>query len=128
MNKKSKRVSHDVVEKKLLKDPAVKAEFDELMKDFEIVSELIHARILAKKTQAQVAQKMKTTTSVISRLESTGGGGRHSPTLNTIKKYAAAIGCEVQFKLRPIKKRIKRIKPAAAIRAKKTEGEKRAEK
>lgn len=104
MNKVSKRILHDVVEKQLLKDPVVKAEFDELMKDFEIVSELVHARILAKKTQEQVAREMKTTASVISRLESSGGSGKHSPTISTLKKYAAALDCEIQFKLRPIKK------------------------
>lgn len=124
MKKASKRISHDIVEKELLKDPSVKAEFDELMKDFEIVSELVRARILAKMTQEQVAIEMKTTASVISRLESSGSSAKHSPTLSTIRKYAAALGCEVQLKLRPIKKS---AKANVIARSKKVDREKRAE-
>lgn len=124
MSRESKRISHDLVEKQLLKDPVVKAEFDELMKDFDIVSELIHARINAKKTQEQVAREMNTTASVISRLESSTSSGRHSPTLSTLRKYAAAIGCEVQLKLRPIKKT---SKATMVARSKSGDREKRAD-
>ena len=36
----------------------------------------------------------------ISRLEATG---RHAPSLTTLKKYAAAVGCVLQVKLVPQK-------------------------
>jgi len=47
-------------------------------------------------TQDAVAAKMGTTKSAVSRLEA---GGKHAPSLNTLKKYAAAVGCELQVKL-----------------------------
>jgi transcriptional regulator with XRE-family HTH domain len=43
---------------------------------------------------------MGTTKSAISRLE---GAGRHTPSLATLKKYAAAVGCDLQIKLVPQK-------------------------
>jgi transcriptional regulator with XRE-family HTH domain len=43
---------------------------------------------------------MGTTKSAISRLEA---AGKHAPSLTTLKKYAAAVGCELQVKLVPHK-------------------------
>ncbi len=103
MNKVTKRVSHEKVEKKMLKNPAVKAEFDRLMENFDIESKLIEARLRAHKTQADVADFMETTASVIARIEAGGGKAGHSPSLITLQKYAAAVGCELDIKLKPIK-------------------------
>jgi transcriptional regulator with XRE-family HTH domain len=43
---------------------------------------------------------MGTTKSAISRLES---AGKHAPSLATLKRYALAVGCELQVKLVPQK-------------------------
>ena len=67
------RPTHENFAKKALSDPVVKAEYDQLMLDYEIVSEFIRARKHANKTQDEVAELMKTTGSVISRIESCGG-------------------------------------------------------
>jgi hypothetical protein len=40
---------------------------------------------------------MGTTKSAISRLE--GAAGIHTPSLATLKRYAEAVGCELQVKL-----------------------------
>jgi transcriptional regulator with XRE-family HTH domain len=39
---------------------------------------------------------MGTTKSAISRLEA---AGKHAPSLATLKRYAQAVGCELQVKL-----------------------------
>jgi hypothetical protein len=39
---------------------------------------------------------MGTTKSVVSRLEA---AGKHAPSLTTLKRYAKAVGCELQIKL-----------------------------
>ena len=66
----------------------------------QLVANLIAARTHAGFTQAEVAAKMWTTKSVVSRLES----GRYTrPTLSTIKKYAIAVGCEVEIRLRSLR-------------------------
>lgn len=48
-------------------------------------------------TQAEVAEKMGTTQSVVARIES----GRNPPTLKTLEKYARAVGRRVTVKLVP---------------------------
>jgi len=103
MNRIQKRIPHELVEKEMLKNPAVKAEYDRLMENIDIVSKFIKARLRAQKTQADVAHFMDTTASAIARIEAGGGKERHSPSLITLQKYAAAIGCELDVKLKPIK-------------------------
>jgi transcriptional regulator with XRE-family HTH domain len=61
---------------------------------------MLAARSQAGLTQDAVAQRMGTTKSAISRLEAVG---RHAPSLATLKRYAAAVGCELQVKLVPQK-------------------------
>ena len=64
-----------------------------------LVGQLIAARVRVGFTQDQVASKMRTTKSAISRLES---GVRHRPTLTTIENYALVVGCRVEIRLRPL--------------------------
>ena len=65
----------------------------------QLVAGLVAARARAGFTQAEVAAKMWTTKSVVSRLES----GRYTrPTLSTIEKYAIAVGCQVEVRLRSL--------------------------
>jgi transcriptional regulator with XRE-family HTH domain len=49
-------------------------------------------------TQQEVAMRMWTTKSAVSRLES----GRYArPTLATVEKYALAVGARVEIRVRP---------------------------
>ncbi len=48
-------------------------------------------------TQEEVAAHMGTTKSAVSRLE----GGKHSPSVATLDRYAKAVGCEVEIRLVP---------------------------
>lgn len=66
--------------------------------EYRLVRELLAARAKAGLTQEQVAASMGTTKSAVSRLE---GLGRHSPTVETLKKYARAVGCKVEVRLVP---------------------------
>lgn len=66
--------------------------------EYQLVSQLLKARTKAGLTQDAVAERMGTTKSAVSRLES---AGKHIPSLNTLKRYAAAVGCELQVKLVP---------------------------
>ena len=62
-----------------------------------LVSDLVAARANAGMTQEQVALRMWTTKSAVSRLES----GRYArPTLDTIQKYALAVGARVEIRVR----------------------------
>ena len=64
----------------------------------DLVKQLVAARCRAGLSQAQVADRMRTTRSAISRLES---GAYHRPTLTTIESYALVVGYRVEVTLRP---------------------------
>jgi DNA-binding XRE family transcriptional regulator len=70
--------------------------YDSLELEYQIAAQMLSARARAGLTQDAVAQRMGTTKSAISRLES---AGKHTPSLATLKRYAEAVGCELQVKL-----------------------------
>lgn len=53
------------------------------------------ARARAGLTQGEVAQRMGTTQSVVARLE----GGKATPSLRSVQRYAQAIGCRAVVRL-----------------------------
>lgn len=99
----AKRLTHEQLKKEALSDPAVKAEYDVLAEEFSLLSELIKARKRAHKTQEDIAHSMGTSTSVVGRLETSVGKHRHSPTVDTLRRYARAVGCNLKIKLVPKK-------------------------
>ena len=100
---KTIRDTHKKIVNEFLSDPINKKEYDNLVEEFTIARELIKARLNAGKTQEDIAKVMHTTKSVISRLENSGGVKKHSPSLETLRKYAEALNCKLQVKLVPIK-------------------------
>ena len=62
-----------------------------------LVADLVAARAAAGMTQEEVAARMLTTKSVVSRLES---GVCTRPTLRTIERYAVAVGAMVEIRVR----------------------------
>ena len=86
----------DAYKQKLLKDPEFKKLYEESQPEFEIAKAIIRARIKNKITQKELAEKMKTTQSVISRVEQ----GKTSPSISLLKRLAAALNTtlQVQFK------------------------------
>lgn len=93
------KLKHESLKSRALKRPAVKKAYDDLEQEFQLLKELIQARLEAGMTQQQVAEAMNTTTSVIGRLETGGGRHKHSPTLETLRKYAGAVNCDLEIKL-----------------------------
>ncbi len=74
--------------------------YDALELEYQLAGQMLKARSRAGLTQDAVAERMGTTKSAISRLEA---AGRHAPSLTTLKRYAQAVGCELQVKLVPQK-------------------------
>ena len=77
-----------------------KEAYDALDLEYQVVAQLLRARARAGLTQEAVAEHMGTTKSAISRLE---GSGKHAPSLTTLRRYAQAVGCDLQIKLVPQK-------------------------
>jgi DNA-binding XRE family transcriptional regulator len=89
---------HDAFLKKARTRPGFDEAYGDLEDEYLLVRELLAARVAAGLTQEQVAASMGTTKSAVSRLES---AGKHSPSVTTLKKYAAAVGCGVEIHLVP---------------------------
>nr|WP_216271932.1 helix-turn-helix transcriptional regulator [Polynucleobacter sp. AM-25C3] len=84
----------------MLKNAAVKAEVQRLNKEeFAILDEILKARKAAGLSQAEVAKRMGTQAPAVARLESSLATGKHSPSLSTLRKYAAALGKKVELHL-----------------------------
>lgn len=76
------------------------AQYESLELEYQVAGQMLKARARAGLTQDIVAERMGTTKSAISRLES---AGKHAPSLATLKRYASAVGCDLQVKLVPHK-------------------------
>ncbi len=63
------------------------------------IKQMLRARQKAGLSQAQVANKMGTKAPAVTRLESSLNSGRHSPSLTTLRRYAKAVGCELEVKI-----------------------------
>lgn len=83
---------------KALKNPDVKAEYDALAPLFNIKKQLVAARLSKGVTQEQIALKIGTSKSNISRLESLNN--TYMPNLGTLMKYAEALGLRLDIGLR----------------------------
>ena len=92
-------LTHEELKKKMLNNPDVKTEYDALEKEFTLFDELLNARMQAGLTQAEVADRMGTKTPAVARLEAGGGNKRHSPSISTLRKYAEAVGCQLEIRL-----------------------------
>lgn len=81
-------------EKESLKNPKIKAEYDKLQPEFALIQAMIDARVQKRVTQEELAHKIGTKQSVISRLES----GRANPTVAFLKKFAAALNTRLEIR------------------------------
>ena len=99
---KYKPVRHDHAAflKRAHQRPGFGEAYEALALEFDVLNQLLKARTRAGLTQDVVAERMGTTKSTVSRLES---ARRHVPSLSTLKRYANAVGCELQVKLVPQK-------------------------
>ena len=91
-------MNHSELRAEALSDPKVKAAYDEMAPEFALLRQMLKARQKAGLSQADVANRMGTKAPAITRLESSLGNGKHSPSLATLQKYASAVGCELQIK------------------------------
>jgi len=83
------------VRKKMLADREVRTAYDTMANEFGLARELIAARVRAGLTQAELAERMGTTQSVVARLES----GAQLPSVKTLLRFAKATGARPIIKL-----------------------------
>lgn len=86
-------MNHNEVKKQLLQNPKVKSEYDDLKVLYDIKREIIRLRLEQGLSQKELADKMNTKQSAISRLES----GEYNPSIEFLAKIANALGKELQI-------------------------------
>lgn len=92
--KDRKHLDFEVFEKESLKNPEIKAEYDKLQPEYAMIQVVIDARVKRGVTQKELAEKIGTKQSVISRLES----GRANPSVAFLKKLAEALNSHLEIK------------------------------
>ncbi|HGS4569435.1 transcriptional regulator [Vibrio cholerae] len=82
------------LKQRALANAEVKNEYDKLESEFSFIDQLLTMRTKAGLTQEQVAERMHTQKSNVSRLEK----GKANPSWSTLLKYAHACGFELTLK------------------------------
>ena len=83
--------------RQLLKDPAVRREYEALEPEYRLAAALMRLRLAKGLTQEQLAERLHTKQESIARLES----GSSLPSLSTVKKVAEALDATLEIYLRP---------------------------
>ena len=81
---------------KALKNPAVKAEYDALSPEYEVVKTIISNRIKRGWSQSEPAEAVGSRQPVISRLER----GEGNPSLQTLQRIAKAFDLSLQVSMK----------------------------
>ena len=85
--------SYKMLKNKLLRDKEVKKIYDNLGPEFQLIQIIIDKRIKQGLTQTELAKKIGTKQSAISRLER----GAYNPTVAFLRKLAQALGTELRI-------------------------------
>jgi DNA-binding XRE family transcriptional regulator len=86
-------ISFQEHKKRMLRDPEVRREYERLGPEYELIEEMLRKRIEKKMSQADLARKIGTKQSAISRVES----GNGNPTLAFMQKIAEAFGSRLSI-------------------------------
>ncbi len=91
----SKLVSLQNMKTDFMQDPEFAAAYAEADAEYSVIEQMLRARAAAGLTQEALAERLGTTQSAIARLE----GGRVSPSVETLRKYAAATGKRLRVEM-----------------------------
>jgi ribosome-binding protein aMBF1 (putative translation factor) len=87
--------------KDMAENPGYRAAYEALEEEFALIEAMMDARKRSRLSQAEIASRMGTTESAVSRLES----GRVKPSTRTLERYAAATGHRLRISFEPISKK-----------------------
>ncbi|HEY9583719.1 MAG TPA: helix-turn-helix transcriptional regulator [Candidatus Paceibacterota bacterium] len=92
MNPKLKWIDSRDALKGELKDPKFKQAYDALEVEFQIIHDVLKKRIEKDMSQEDLARKMGSDQSIISKLES----GNYNPSIKFLKRIAKAVGGQLK--------------------------------
>ena len=84
----------DKVKKEILKDPEVKKYYDDMEVEYRVISDLIRLRKTEKINQEQLAKRMGTTQSALSRFEA----GGTNVSMEFLKRMAKALDKKLEIR------------------------------
>ena len=85
--------THDQLVAKLMRRPGVRTEVDRIEREEAVLLDaLLKARQDAGLTQVQVAERMGTHAPAVARLVRSLANGKHSPSIDMLRKYVKACG------------------------------------
>lgn len=83
---------------KVLQNPKVKAEYDALQPEYDIIQAMIDARLSQNITQKELAARTGITQADISRIEN----GTRNPSLSMMKRLAQGLGMQLKLEFMPM--------------------------
>ena len=94
----TKRPSFENFKKKVLQDPEVKALYELMKPESDVLIQFIKARLRVRWSQEELATKLAMQQPAIARLE---GGGYATTTVKNLAKIADALGYKLKISLLP---------------------------
>ena len=88
--------------KSALMDPKVKAEYDAMQPEYDIIQAMIEARIKQDLTQKQLSERTGITQADISRIEN----GTRNPSLSMIKRLASGLSMRLKLEFVPKERKV----------------------
>lgn len=88
--------SYKDLKEELLADPTIRRQYDSLGPEFAVIQLIIKERIRSGLSQKELAERIGTKQSAISRFES----GSYNPTLSFLFKITEALGAKIEFTVR----------------------------
>lgn len=89
-------IKFENIKEQLMKDKEFEAEYEKLRPRYEVISQIIGARKEQSMTQEELALRVGTQKSNISRLES----GSYNPSLDFLAKVARGLGKDIHIQIR----------------------------
>lgn len=83
--------------KEQLEDPEIRAEYEALEPEFQIIQAMIDARRMKGITQKELSERTGIAQSDISKLEN----GNANPSLRTLQRLASGMGCKLKLEFIP---------------------------
>lgn len=87
--------SYKEYKEKVLKNPEVRAEYEALEPEYDIIQAIIDARVKQNMTQKELSERTGITQADISRIEN----GTRNPSLNMVKRIAKGLGLRLKLEL-----------------------------
>ena len=92
--------SYAEFKKELLAEPEVRAAYDELQPEYDIIQAMIDARKSRHMTQKELSEATGITQADISRIEN----GTRNPSLEMVKRLAAGMGMRLKLEFIPVQR------------------------